>query len=552
MQLSFKWRRQLSVVAMAVFVSIGPLLVLPTTPAAAETTRDRIVQVATAEYNNDGRNHEVNGSGTSDCNFYTGAMGRPSSRCPISGWGDVDWCADFVRYVWKTAGNIAHLGDLDSFAHSLRRYGLDHDTWHSAGSGYIPQPGDAFTEKDQNGNGLADHTGLVVSSNGNGDFTTIEGNSPDRIARNTRNVNDGDLWGFSSPVLTTPDNPAPVVQRVGVSGVSFGGRFHEFFRRGDDSVIHHVYTPGGAGWDADKNIAGSIISGPVATVHNGSMFVFARGSDGELKYRFHTGDAWDANWRTVPGGFSGTPALAVRGQRMFVFIRTGGRVVLRYHDAGVGWNADGVWKSLGEPSSTVTAVSDPVTVFFNDRMYVFVRGSDGRIWARYLSSGDAPVWSGWAALAGVVEGQPVAAEHGNRVFVFARTASNQILYHYNTVGAAGWTTNRNLHGDVRGNPAAVSAGGTLLVYARTPAGEIAYRANDGQAWNDFATDPTRWRALGRHSAAVIDSSPVAFRQYDSAVVAARGADARLYSRTLNPATGWNAWGALPGNHILNP
>ncbi|GAA4550955.1 CHAP domain-containing protein [Amycolatopsis samaneae] len=155
---------------------------------SAPSGADRVAAIATAELTDAGHNHQVDG-----CNFYTGALGRTSAGCP-EGWGRVAWCADFARWVWKRAG--LKIDGLDAYAESFRKFGARHGTWHPVSSGYRPVPGDAIVYRDDNGNGLADHVGLVVANGADG-LVTIEGNWGSRVAKR---INPARAQGYTSPV----------------------------------------------------------------------------------------------------------------------------------------------------------------------------------------------------------------------------------------------------------------------------------------------------------------------------------------------------------------
>ncbi|WP_084966013.1 FG-GAP-like repeat-containing protein [Thermoactinospora rubra] len=162
-------------------------------PAAASTTRERIVDIAFREYGNPARNREIGGE---DCNFYTGQVQTSAPSCNgSSGFRVNAWCANFVKYVWKTAGVVEGLDLIDGYAYSLRDYGKAKGTWHPVGSGYSPRPGDAIVYA---GATRPRHVGIVVSNSG-GTIKTIEGNSGDRIALKT---NPSGVEGYTSPVVS--------------------------------------------------------------------------------------------------------------------------------------------------------------------------------------------------------------------------------------------------------------------------------------------------------------------------------------------------------------
>ncbi|WP_434094139.1 CHAP domain-containing protein [Nonomuraea wenchangensis] len=187
-------------------VALAGLQAAVATPAAA-ASRDTIVSIAQREAGNAVRNKE-NPAG-SGCNYYTGVFRewKPAGGCG-SGDGvqfrDSDWCADFAKYVWKSAG-VRHAdvaegngGVLTGWASSFKDYGTRNGTWHARSSGYTPQPGDAVVfDWDQSGS--IDHVGIVRSSDG-GRVYTIEGNSGDAIRYKDYSRSDIDIVGYSAPV----------------------------------------------------------------------------------------------------------------------------------------------------------------------------------------------------------------------------------------------------------------------------------------------------------------------------------------------------------------
>ncbi|MEV0390744.1 CHAP domain-containing protein, partial [Nonomuraea sp. NPDC050643] len=182
------------------------MLATATGPAAA-VERNRIVAVAQAEMADGDRN--VERPAGSNCNYYTGVFRtwKPSSGCGSADgvqFRDSDWCADFVKYVWRGAGvpyaDVAETsgGVLTGWASSFRDYGTRHGTWHTRAGGYTPQPGDAVVfDWDQSGD--IDHVGIVTSANGSTVYT-IEGNSGNRTKANSYTRGDVDIVGYSSPV----------------------------------------------------------------------------------------------------------------------------------------------------------------------------------------------------------------------------------------------------------------------------------------------------------------------------------------------------------------
>ncbi|MFC6082808.1 FG-GAP-like repeat-containing protein [Sphaerisporangium aureirubrum] len=193
--------------AFAMTVAVTAVTAGTAAPANAATLRQQIVSVAQAQLADSARNVEKPAG--SNCNYYTGVFRtwKSSSGCG-SGDGvqfrDSDWCADFSKYVWKTAG-VPYAatpetsgGVLTGWASSFKDYGTGNNTWHTRSSGYTPQAGDSLVF-DWEGDGTIDHVGIVTSADGS-TVRTIEGNSGDRVKANSYSRSSGSIVGYSEPV----------------------------------------------------------------------------------------------------------------------------------------------------------------------------------------------------------------------------------------------------------------------------------------------------------------------------------------------------------------
>jgi CHAP domain len=99
-----------------------------------------------------------------------------------------EWCSDFATWVWKRAGALVNYldqpGDLNQASASFYLWGVDHGTWHAAGSGYRPQPGDVAVYGLNRSTLVAQHVAIVID-----DPTDAQG--PDVVN------GDGSRTGFS-------------------------------------------------------------------------------------------------------------------------------------------------------------------------------------------------------------------------------------------------------------------------------------------------------------------------------------------------------------------
>lgn len=183
--------------------------------AAAVSLQTAIKDRAQQQVGLSPRNREKAGN----CNYYSAVATDPKSgvvgRCKKVGglqWRTNNWCADFVRYVWKNSG--ARTKNTDAFAGSFYRARNSIGTWHARGS-YVPKIGDAVLYDWDGGtpslgtNGWdVDHIGIVVGYNARTKaLTTIEGNTTksgnggtEGVYKRTRyNTKAGDVVGYVTP-----------------------------------------------------------------------------------------------------------------------------------------------------------------------------------------------------------------------------------------------------------------------------------------------------------------------------------------------------------------
>jgi hypothetical protein len=178
--------------------------VIPAAPAPSSgvaTLRQRIVAVALGEVGS-GRSVEGNDENKKivNCNYYSTIVssGGPSCTTPSGLPGKQEaWCAQFVRYVYKTAG-AGHYNNMDAGARSTKNYGTWKDNPKNDVTGI--QPGDMIAFKLNTGTPNDDHVGIVVAVNGTS-LTTVEGNSGDTVQRiTTRKTTDATISGYATPL----------------------------------------------------------------------------------------------------------------------------------------------------------------------------------------------------------------------------------------------------------------------------------------------------------------------------------------------------------------
>ncbi|MGH9108769.1 MAG: CHAP domain-containing protein [Acidimicrobiales bacterium] len=151
------------------------------------------------------------------CNRYSAYWDAGTGNCG-PGLRSEEWCADFAAWVWRQAGApltyALASGDLNAAAASFYVWAEDHGTWHPAGEGYQPRPGDVAVYGLDPADDVATHVAVVTGYtpgqrgpdvvNGDGDhtgFSVVETGTDqyraDASGRESKSV----LSGYASPIV---------------------------------------------------------------------------------------------------------------------------------------------------------------------------------------------------------------------------------------------------------------------------------------------------------------------------------------------------------------
>ncbi|HXA75488.1 MAG TPA: CHAP domain-containing protein [Acidimicrobiales bacterium] len=175
--------------------------------------RARIVSIAQGQlgYTTDPSN--------SYCNKFTAYWNAGVDDCSGNGNLDEEWCADFAAWVWKEAGALVAYqlapGYLNGDSASFYVWGTDHGTWHPAGSGYVPQPGDVAVYGLDTSAVTAVHVAVVVGTTGDNAAPNVVNGDGDRTGYSVVEVGNSqayaDVKGNGAPLsgYVSPSSPAP-------------------------------------------------------------------------------------------------------------------------------------------------------------------------------------------------------------------------------------------------------------------------------------------------------------------------------------------------------
>lgn len=135
---------------------------------------------------------------------YLGYNEADNSYKLFTGGSDRQWCADFVTYVTKQAykdnGKTVPSGFGSSSCRGLKGWAEQNNCFFATNS--LSNKADAIKQNVKPGDimiltrgGGKGHTGIVVSVDADG-FTTVEGNTSDKVATRRHSFNQNSLVGF--------------------------------------------------------------------------------------------------------------------------------------------------------------------------------------------------------------------------------------------------------------------------------------------------------------------------------------------------------------------
>ena len=151
--------------------------------------RQKIIDIAKSEIGT-----SENPLGSSNVKYNTWYYGHA-----VSG-ANYPWCAVFISWCANQAGISTNIIPKTASVSNLQSFFINQGLYKN--KGYTPNPGDIMIQK-SNG---ASHTGIVIESNG-ATFSTIEGNTSNKVAKRSYSLNDNRLSGFGTPQYIEDDMP---------------------------------------------------------------------------------------------------------------------------------------------------------------------------------------------------------------------------------------------------------------------------------------------------------------------------------------------------------
>jgi hypothetical protein len=243
-----------------------------------------------------------------------------------------------------------------------------------------------------------------------------------------------------------------------------------------------------------------------------------------------------SGWSEVPGnGFTlSAPATASYNGKDYVFVRgTNNRIYLNSFN-GTTWSG---WSPVPGNGSTPSALR---AATYKNTLYLFVRGTNNRI---YLNSFNGATWSGWSPVPGngSTYDTPGAVLYGSNLDLFVRVTNNSIYMNtFNGTIWSGWSPVPGNQSTLSGPTVAIN-GSNLDLFVRGTNNGIYVSTFNGTTWSGWSPVPGNWSTFLAPTATLHT-----FKLSNILYLFVTGTDDKLYANTFNGAS-WSGWSPVPGN-----
>jgi hypothetical protein len=262
--------------------------------------------------------------------------------------------------------------------------------------------------------------------------------------------------------------------------VSRNPQVSNVYVRGGDRALWQLAFDGFEGrWSSWLKHDGILLAEPAAgSMNPNHEYVFGQGTDGQLfmKWWANDGEGW-RNWSPMgaPGpGFIGRAATVSRSPQVWnVYVR--GRDNALWQLAFHGRRRP-VWTRHDDGG---VLASPPAAGSMNpNHEHVFVRGTDGQVWAKWWQQGSG--WSAWASLGAPpvgFAGGPAISEDATTCDLFVRGGDNALWQKSYKSGVWGSWERHNDGGVLAEDPAVTSMRANQL--------QVFVRGTDGNVYQKF-------------------------------------------------------------------
>ena len=196
------------------------------------------------------------------------------------------------------------------------------------------------------------------------------------------------------------------------------------------------------------------------------------------------------------------------------------------------------WSRWSEVPSAEETTSSPASASYQNTLYLFVRGTDSRIYQNTLNGSN---WSGWSQPPfgnWQTTSAPSAIQYGNILYLFIQGLDSRI--YQNTLNGRNWSgwSEVPCSGLTPRTPDAIQYKNTLSLYVQGTDNGIFQNTFDGSSWGSWLQLPfASWQT---------PVTPDAVQYGNTLYLFIQGFDSKIYQNTFDGGS-WGSWREVPNN-----
>ncbi len=265
---------------------------------------------------------------------------------------------------------------------------------------------------------------------------------------------------------------------------------------------------------------------------NYNLWITVRGTDNRVYQREMTTGAFLLSWRSLAGYSNKTPASAIFINRNYIIVKSDIN-----NDIWYNYVLPNPERTLATWTRLDGATPDkPAAAVYNNRLYVVVRGTDNKIYIRYMTT--AGSWSAWSTVPGGYTNVPPAiADFNGYLYLIVKDVTDNKIW-WNKMNTAGtWGSWQLMDGMSPSTAAMTEFNGQLYIVVRGSDNRLYYRSmNTSELF-------TSWGAL----AGWTDDSPVICSFINNLCLVVKGlGSSDIWINAMYTTGAWGTWVKLDG------
>lgn len=242
---------------------------------------------------------------------------------------------------------------------------------------------------------------------------------------------------------------------------------------------------------------------------------------------------------------SDSVSMTVFQNKLWQFIRTTNTGSNTVETSGIFYRntADGLnWSNWIRIEGAIS--SEPAVVSFNNKLLVYVRGTDNQIYQKYF---DGTNWTNWTANGQYTLAKPAVTIFNNKVYQSFLANSNKLILIRDSIDGLSWSAIRDNGGQTPGEISLVTFNGKLLQSVRSLSTNPANFTNICNRYSLDGSSFSNWTCDSR-----LTNQTITFQKYGNLLYSSIiSNDGKIYTKNTSDGIAWTEWSLLNSSNNSN-